>query len=864
MHQVPVHPLFVTLRRQRLAQLLALLTLGFLAACSRVAPEPQPTTLEPTAAPTHVAVAQWGGFGSGSGLFRYPHGAAVDQHGYVYVSDRNNNRVQKFAPDGTHVLSWGSRGGGAGQFSSPLGVAAAADGHLYVVDTGNSRVQKFGLDGTFVTAWGGAGSGDGQFSSPNGVAVDGQGYVYVTDTGNRRVQKFSADGTFVSKWGGAGSGNGQFDKPAGIAVSSDGRVYVGDFGSHRIQRFSSSGVFELKWGGYGTGAGQFRQPHGIAVDQGGQVFVADKNNLRVQVFTAAGAGVGQWEAGGSEQASASYPLALAVDANERVYVTDMFNSFVRVFAPAPEGSVHVLVTTSARGAFGQNAAVRATVKVNSDPLGGAAVDFFLNDVAVGSAVTDVAGTATLSGVPLAGFSAGVHRQVVRAQFTSGDLSGGARGLLVVNRAEQTLAFTSPELPRAALGSAHLFTAAASSGLPVTIDSLTPEVCTLEAGRATFIALGTCVVRATQGGNTNYHGAPALRQSIAVTSSVPTNLSGVAGSGRYGGAATLSARLEADGATVAGRTVTFTLGGRTVGSALTDARGDATLQGVALTGFPAGTHAGVVTAAFAGTPELAGGQLSGPLAVARAPQTLSFGAVPTAGRVGEQHAVTARSSAGLPVTIVSEEERVCRVGGGTVSFYAAGSCTLRATQAGDQNHEPAPEAVQLIAVAAPPPPTLHTYTLTFDQLALGRIVWNASLGRGIVSSSGTNRNNVVLYAKRRDRNGNMAMVAGTRRQLLISSDGRTGRSYAKGGYLDVSFGAFKDAVSVKSLRIYGATTVGGTVEVIGAQGVLKQLTIPRTTSSGSTVLTVDAQNVVKLRVNLTGPGSLDDLIFEAAH
>lgn len=860
------HPL-ITLWRRTSARLLALLLLSLLAACGRVVPEGAQTTLEPTAAPTHIAVAQWGGFGSTAGLFRYPHGVAVDQHGYTYVSDRNNNRVQKFAGDGAHVLSWGGRGSGAGQFSSPLGVAIGADGHVYVVDTGNSRVQKFGPDGTLVTAWGTLGSADGQFSSPNGVAVDAQGYVYITDTGNRRVQKFSADGSFVTKWGRSGSGDGQFDKPAGIAVSGDGRVYVGDLGEHRIQRFSSGGVFELKWGTYGTGAGQFRQPHGIAVDKGGQVFVADKNNLRVQLFTAGGTVVGQWEAGGSEQASASYPLAVAVDANDRVYVTDMFNSLVRVFAPAPEGSVHVLVSTSARGTFARDATFRAAVKVNSDPLGGAAVDFFLNDVAVGSAVTDVSGTATLSGVSLAGLSAGVHGQAVRVQFASADLTGGARGLLVVDKAEQTLAFTSPELERAALGSAHLFAAAASSRLPVTLVSLTPEVCTLEAGRAAFTALGSCVVRATQGGDANYHGAAALRQSVQVTASAPTRLVGVAGSGSYGGAATLSARLEADGAGVAGQSVTFALNGRAVGSALTNTQGAATIQNVVLTGFAAGSHEGALSASFAGTAALAGSQLSGTLSVARAPQTLRFTSVPPAARVGERYVATVSSSAGLPVTIVSGSESVCRVDNGVVSFNSAGTCTLRATQAGDSNHEPAPDALQLISVVAPPPPAPVapvTYTLNSDRLSLGLIVWNASLGRGIVSATGTNRNNVGIHAKRRDRGGNMAMAVGTRRQLLISSDGRTQRSYAKGGYLDFSFQAFSgDAVTVKSLRLYGATSAGGTVEVYGANGVVKKLTIPRTTLSGSSLIAVNTPGVYKLRVDLTGPGSVDDLVFEAA-
>jgi len=535
---------------------LALLALALLSACGRVAP-PQ-SSLETTASPLHVAVGQWGGFGSGPGTFKYPHGVAVDRQGNVYVTDRNNSRVQKFAADGTFVTSWGRYGSEPGQFAYPLGVATDADGYVYVVDASNNRVQKFTSEGAFVTAWGGKGSADGQFGGPNGIAVDGSGYVYVTETGgdgvqNDRVQKFTADGTFVTKWGRSGSANGQFTQATGIAVSSDGHVYVGDVATHRIQRFSTEGVFESAWGTNGSGAGQFRQPHGLAVGRDGRVFVADKNNLRVQVFTPDGAVLGQWSMDSSEQPVSNYPLAVAVDESDKVYVTDMFNSFVRVFAPAPAGSVHVLVKASGRGTFAQSAALRAALSVDSDPLAGAAVNFFLNDVAVGSGVTDTAGVATLGGVPLAGFRAGVHEQAVRAEFASGAIAGGARGLLVVNKAKQTLLFTSPALPRTVPGKTHLFTAEASSGLPVTLTSLTPEVCTLEGGRATFVALGTCAVEAAQPGNADFHGAAAV-QEVQVVAVVPTLLTGVAGSGLYGGGATLSATLSADDAGVAGQTL----------------------------------------------------------------------------------------------------------------------------------------------------------------------------------------------------------------------------------------------------------------------------------------------------------------------
>src|SRR5690606_18727507 len=46
-------------------------------------------------------LARWGEPGTGPGAFHFPHSIAVDAEGRVYVSDRENNRVQIFRSDGT-------------------------------------------------------------------------------------------------------------------------------------------------------------------------------------------------------------------------------------------------------------------------------------------------------------------------------------------------------------------------------------------------------------------------------------------------------------------------------------------------------------------------------------------------------------------------------------------------------------------------------------------------------------------------------------------------------------------------------------------------------------------------------------------
>jgi uncharacterized repeat protein (TIGR01451 family) len=73
----------------------------------------------------------------------------------------------------------------------------------------------------------------------------------------------------------------------------------------------------------------------------------------------------------------------------------------------------------------------------------------------------------------------------------------------------------------------------------------------------------------------------------------------AASGTYGGTTNLSATLTSGSTPLSGKTVSFTLNGTSVGSAVTDASGIASLANVSLTGINAGTYSTGVGASFAG-------------------------------------------------------------------------------------------------------------------------------------------------------------------------------------------------------------------------------------------------------------------------
>lgn len=280
---------------------------------------------------------QWGGIGSGPGLFSNPIGVAVDGAGNVYVADTGNHRVQKFDANGTFLLQWGTLGTGNGQFNGPRGIAVRA-GSVFVVDGGNSRVQVFTLAGAYVTQWGSNGTGNGQFLAARGIAIDpGYFVVLVTDATLNRVQSFSPTGTYYAQWGTTGTGNGQFNGASGIAFDGSNDVYVVDTGNNRIQHLDAGGTYYGQWGTAGAGPGQFNAPADIAA-WGGHLYVSDRLNDRVQMFTPTGVFEAQWGTTGVGPNQFSGPRGVGAMFG-LVYVTDGGESCrIQKFAPAPPDS----------------------------------------------------------------------------------------------------------------------------------------------------------------------------------------------------------------------------------------------------------------------------------------------------------------------------------------------------------------------------------------------------------------------------------------------------------------------------------------------------------------------------------------------
>jgi DNA-binding beta-propeller fold protein YncE len=287
-------------------------------------------------------LAKWGASGScGDGDLCYPVSIAIDDDGYVFVGNANNNRVQKFTAGGGFLSTWGSYGDAADNVSGPNGLSVDTDGDVYVTDQSNHRIHRLAYNGSAyasVERWGSA--TESAFYYPAGVAVDSQDNVYVADQGHHRIQKYDIDGatwtTFAGITGEWGAEDSLFNHPYGIAIDRDRDwLYVSDYINHRIKKYDLEGTLLAIWGSYGSGAGEFDYPFGLAVDHEGNVYVADYANHRIQKFNSDGGYLTQWGSEGSENGQFSYPYGVAVHPNGTIYVCDSGNNRIQVFGEAP-------------------------------------------------------------------------------------------------------------------------------------------------------------------------------------------------------------------------------------------------------------------------------------------------------------------------------------------------------------------------------------------------------------------------------------------------------------------------------------------------------------------------------------------------
>ena len=176
----------------------------------------------------------------GGGPFNRPTDVAIASDGEIYVCDGYGNaRVHRFKADGTFIQSWGGPGINPGEFHLPHGIGISPDNRVFVTDRENDRIQIFDRDGKFLEMW-------EHVQRPTDISFDKEGRAYVSELWWRvgqnsftrgkikydlpgGIRVLDLQGNVLLHWCSSDrEAAGNFVAPHTVCVDSRGDLYVGE------------------------------------------------------------------------------------------------------------------------------------------------------------------------------------------------------------------------------------------------------------------------------------------------------------------------------------------------------------------------------------------------------------------------------------------------------------------------------------------------------------------------------------------------------------------------------------------------------------------------------------------------------------
>lgn len=196
--------------------------------------------------------------GTGPYAFDRPTGVAIAANGDIFVADghspnkSNSGRVVKYSPEGRFIKTWGRVGSEPGNFREPHDIfVGGSKGYVYVADRQNNRIQVFDQDGNVIAVW-------KQFGQPSSVYVDKRDNIYVGATYQDASRGQSLTGPTAGAndraivIGNAITGALKYLIPdpgdlsrmtdtgtsaSGIAADDQGNIYAADVGLNNLRKY---------------------------------------------------------------------------------------------------------------------------------------------------------------------------------------------------------------------------------------------------------------------------------------------------------------------------------------------------------------------------------------------------------------------------------------------------------------------------------------------------------------------------------------------------------------------------------------------------------------------------------------------------
>lgn len=302
----------------------------------------------------------------------FPHFAAQDQKGNLYITDYFAHRIRKVRPSGlintvvgNGISGYSGDGGPAklARVSFPTGILFDKDGNLVFSDKGNHRLRKVDKLGAITTIAGNGTPGyagdngpatAASLNGPRGMSLDISGNLYFADTDNHVVRMIDGAGIIHTV---AGTGIAGFSGDGGLATAAmlkspsavfanGGNLYVADTLNQRVRKvdvngtittFAGNGSFGCVGDGGLATLASIARPQGFEI-AGGALLISTSSCSRVRavdlstnvISTLVGSGSG-FNGDGNPPLSTLFqvPQGIFFDRDGSLVIVDSENSRVR-------------------------------------------------------------------------------------------------------------------------------------------------------------------------------------------------------------------------------------------------------------------------------------------------------------------------------------------------------------------------------------------------------------------------------------------------------------------------------------------------------------------------------------------------------
>ncbi|WKZ68418.1 MAG: NHL repeat-containing protein [Melioribacteraceae bacterium] len=181
------------------------------------------------------------------GNFSKAESFSLAQNQFIYVTDSETNEIYKLDLTGNVLKSLGGYGWSESAFDSPVDIFASTL-NVYVTDKNNDRVQFFDKDLNYISQFGSDRIDNYQyeFRYPTSAVISPLGDLFILDSDNSRILKFDLNGNFSLEVGNYDAGNFSLSNPIKFDISSDLRLFVLDEGEIKIFDQFGGGLTKIK------------------------------------------------------------------------------------------------------------------------------------------------------------------------------------------------------------------------------------------------------------------------------------------------------------------------------------------------------------------------------------------------------------------------------------------------------------------------------------------------------------------------------------------------------------------------------------------------------------------------------------------